>query len=315
MNHGAPARDGHPVRVVGIEEPQRAEVLERPRDRLAEGGVGGVDQRYGAPPLSESAHGLGVGHRLTAHVAGRQQVAVEGERHAEAAGPLGTAGDHDLPVGTVGLDHDLAVELHRDLAVHARTAVDEVQGGAVHAVTLLALRLGPALLDREQVGEVAVDGEVHVQPYLVGVVVADRDVLAHARPDIAPAQDQHRALVLGRAHAAHARDEGRGERLVDGHRERLGHHPVDRELETRQQPGVHDEQTLDRAGVDVAAAAGQGERRLLDEGHRATAAEDGGALTGERPGFVHASTVDRVRVGGAFIGLVQPGNLRVTRPT
>jgi hypothetical protein len=131
----------------------------------------------------------------------------------------------------------------------------------------VAAGAAPAILHLEQVGEVALDDQLHVERRGLRAVVADGDVLAHALGDEAVALDHERRVgvaVAGRA----AADEGGLEGLGADDRQGVGRHAVHEQTPGRHDPRVPHEQPVPRARVDVAVQAGHAEGRALDERHR-----------------------------------------------
>jgi hypothetical protein len=98
--------------------------------------------------------------------------------------------------------------------------------------------------------------------------LSQRDLLVHAVVEQPPPRDQHRAV--GQAgHRRHPAQERAGERLARLRRERLGHVPVDAQLQPADQPGVPHEQALRAARPQVARGFADAERGALEEGDEA----------------------------------------------
>src|SRR5690606_7805062 len=120
------------------------------------------------------------------------------------------------------------------------------------------------LLDLEQVGEVAVDHQPHLDAGGLGAVVVQRDVLAHAGADVAVALDDDRRLHLPGTHRRTA-DELRLEGLDARRGQRLDLLAVDLQHPRRQDPGVLHEETLPAPAVQVPRDVAHAERGALDE--------------------------------------------------
>jgi hypothetical protein len=101
----------------------------------------------------------------------------------------------------------------------------------------------PALLDREEVGEVGRVAQVDRAVGRLLAVVADDEVLPHAPADVAVAQN-HQAAVGPSDDGTAAQDEGGRERRRPLRGQRLRALAVDLQADPGEEPGVAEEQAL-----------------------------------------------------------------------
>ncbi len=268
MNHGAPAattarsgKSGSKMRRAPRSSALRATTVRRPSWSVSS--IGTL-RRHWAIRSAGLARSTGWPHSQRGSISSPSMRA--GELLADR--PLAPGRDDDLERGQVGVEAGRRRE--RDAQAPARAS----RGGAgrsVAAVDVLAAcspsgaRDGPALLDLEQVGEVGVVGQLDGAVRRLVAEVADDQVLAHAPPDVAVADDHQGRVGPARTGPDPAHEGGR---------ERLGRAPwpalrglaVDPELEPGKEPGVAEEEALGRPGRHVAVGRGDGEGRPLDQG-------------------------------------------------
>ena len=278
-DHGA-------LRMLRVEDAQRAEVLHAAAQHGRQARVSGADLGAAPPPFPELAGGLGVFDRAAARVPQQHRDPVDGRDRFDGGGPLAAGGQRHLPAQPPRVHVQARVRAGADkhaLLVPATPASD----GERVACGLdgdVAGQLRPSVLHLEQVGEVGASGQRHRAAHLGVAEVADGEVFTHPVADVAVANHQQGAVGQpgGWGHAADERG-CVGVAVLDG--QRLRHGPVDGQLPAGQHPSVADEQAMGAAGLDVTGRAADAERRAFDQGHRLRSARRTQWLAGERPGL------------------------------
>ena len=267
---------GHDHRLgsLGVEDPQRPEVLDALGDRRRERRMVGVDVGSAPAPLGET---LGRGHaldRLAAAVARHERDAAHERRDLQADLPGPPGGDQRLEARASGFERrEWPADLHPDPSP-VGTAPLLGDQSAVPVGSRVARGTGDLTVpDQQQIGEVALhlDLEVAVDRF-VGEVV-HLDVLAQALPHEASPHHHQRwtglcAIGLD-GDRVDAPDERGGERLVDRRRQRLRFPAVHPESESGQQPRPPVEEAVAVARDDVARPRRSDDRDPLDERARA----------------------------------------------
>ena len=268
----ARGQDRH-VGVVGVEDPQRTQVVTGLVQCPLEPGMVGVHRGERRPPLGQALRGDRVGVGAAAPEPRREGLVAErgdalhtpaprfprAEDHRPAQRPV----DHRRRVGSSQCDRFV------DPAVVDR----ELEPVGARGTGSCRPLDDPALLHLEEVGEIDVAAELHRHVDGVGPVVGDGEPLPHALTHGAIAEDDD--VGIGSAgRRVGPTDEQRAERLghVDG--ERFDRVPVDQQLPGRQHPGVEDEQPVRRVRTDVARPVGEAEGLALDQGDGAVGAPE-----------------------------------------
>ena len=182
--------------VVGIEEPQRGQVLGGAGDEGGEGVVISGDRREVAPPGLEPGRRRGALDRLPAQVARRDLLTIDRRGELHARGPRATRRHDDV-------EHRMRARQLRSLGERESRAAPERPALVRPVDSLLADMhvqvaglLDASLLHLEQVGEVRGDGELEHAPRWLGSVVMHREVLAHPTTDPPVAEDHQLGVGL-----------------------------------------------------------------------------------------------------------------------
>ena len=286
-----PAEDGHepggtggdddPFGVVGIEDAQCTEVFGAAGHDLLQHRVVGLHLRDLAAPLGQSFGGGGPLEGLTAEVLGGEHCSVDDRADLDTGRPLPPGWHDDLEGEQPGGHRCGADRTQLDAPGDGSPGVGVGQGGrrllpVAHGPGRSLGDLGgggagrgaalhPALLHREEIGEVGVDQHFdRARRSFVGKV-AEGELLAHALSHM-PAPEHHQRRIGPPRGGMVACDEGGAEGVV-GHRGqglRLG--SVDHDLEPGDDPGVPEEEALGGTGHDVSGAGTDGTAGVLTAG-------------------------------------------------
>ena len=208
-----------PVRMTGVEDTQRPDVLDTPAQHQGQVRFWRPHPGGAVPPLAEPAGRDGVLHGLPGPMVRCHRDPVADRYHLDGGQPFaarrdycppgqGTAGGGGLPVAA----NQEPVTVFTTAGVKGQCRADGGHAGRGG--------LRQAGLDLEQVGEVGIHAEHQRQfGWLAGSVV-DGDVLAHAVTEVTAPGHQHGGVGRGAGRRWQAPDERPGERvgLLDGHR-------------------------------------------------------------------------------------------------
>ena len=204
---GRAGRHHRPRGVLGVEDAQRAEVLDAAVEHRGQGRVGGAHLRArggatcaaawpGWPARSSCRAGS------AASSARRRLTGTASMLTVRSPWP----GMVSRQVSDPSVTDRIAVAVDDQLLVAVAAAAGDHQRSSPPRARWPPPRLGPPL-DLEQVGEVGVGGQLQGAPDGAGRGVAQGDVLAHAVADVAAAHHQQRAVgpARPRRHAAQER--------------------------------------------------------------------------------------------------------------
>ncbi len=279
-----------PLPAAAPEDPQRAHVLGAGRERFGEPLVRGQQPGAAAAPVGQPPGRRRALDGLALGVVHGRGLAVQGRRDQQGGRPASPVRDHHLPGQQPGRGRRAARARDRH-AAHAGTApAAQPEGallGALLHVVLVIVRAGAALLDLEQVGEIAVHGHRQARRGRLPAEVAQRDVVAHAVPDVAPADHQQGAVGPPDPRRSAGQERAR-ERLGRLHGHGLGGLALQHELQPADEPGIAEEQALGAARPDVTGRLTDAEGGLFQQGDQATAGPpDHRRLSAGRPGVCH----------------------------
>ena len=277
--HGhEPRRTGrhhHPLGKVGIEDPQRAEVLGAAGDHLLQPRVVGLDLGHLAAPLGQALARASPGRPVGRTGTWGRRRPVDDRADLDAGRPLAPGGHDDLEGGQVGGGGRVLVEPDLHPPGHPAPAVGVRDHGPLDRQAAAGpTRVGrPCPVRRPRIrtasrGSPMVDsspvaGPSPTRPSLTanrsaksasdehldgaegGLVgeVAEGEVLAHALAHVA-GPEHHQGGVGPPGCRQAARHEGGGEGIVGDGGQRLGPGPVDQHLEPGEDAGVPEEEAL-----------------------------------------------------------------------
>ena len=123
-----PRRQHHPLGVVGVEDPERSEVLGARGDHGPQSVVVGLDLGHLAAPLGQALGGGGPVDRLAAQVAGVDGLPFDDRVEFEAPRPLPVGGDDGLEADeVVGHDRRRREQVDDEAAVDRAPPVGEFE--------------------------------------------------------------------------------------------------------------------------------------------------------------------------------------------
>jgi hypothetical protein len=188
---GSPGGHHGPVRVSGVEDAQRPDVLDAAVQHRGQVWVGRGDPGGGAPPVPEPAGRHGVLHRLAARVVQPHRDPVADWHHFHGGQPFAPRRDHGTPGQGPWSNRGIAVTADQEpVAALLPASVEDQRRVRSDRPDRVGWLCEPGL-DLEQVGEVSVrrkrDRHGRRQPRRV----VDGDVLAQAVADVAVPDDQH----------------------------------------------------------------------------------------------------------------------------
>ena len=255
--------------MLGVEDAQRAQILDGALQYCREVPVGGAHLRGALPPFPQPARGNGVFDGLAARVAQRHRDPAGDRHHFYACRPLAAGGDRHIPLKDAAGDRGAAIAADEQPALRFTPAAAQPQRRVFGARAGGGPRRYPAVLDLEQVGEVGVGGERHDARGRQQRDVLEGDVLAHAVADVTAPHHQQRAVrePWRRRHLAQERG-GIRFGLLD--RQRLRRTAVHEEFPARQHAGVPDEQPLGMPGPDVTSRFADAKCGTFNQCHVAT---------------------------------------------
>ncbi len=275
------------IGMLGIEEPERGEVLVRTVEEGAEPFVLGGDRGQAPQPRLEARDGRRPLDRTAAQVTRRHLLPVDDRRELQAHRPVGRGRHEELEARVTRRQRRGLREVEVRAPAEVATPVRPGEAVAVDVGAQVADLLDAAFLHLEQVGEVGADGELERAERRLEAVIADGDVFPHAPAHVAVTEDHEPGVGFTdtRLRAQHERG---AERVGGGRRQRLGPLAVHPEAELGEEARVTEEDAVGEASEHVARRRGDRERGSLDQRDRATLTADGRARR-HRPRLRHSA--------------------------